>query len=349
MKIGEFARLCKTRVSVLRHYDKMGLLRPVYVDRFTEYRYYDRSQAAAFDRISELKSAGLSLSEIKIVLCTPENAAEIFARREAELKRMLRCLADLKRKTTGGMIMKTFKPLWEDTDIKFENDENAVGKWQVITKRQDGRPIIGDINGYLYFLPEGKPWWCFSWTKGKLIFSNAETRFSNDYRMEERQDGLYMIVNYKEQDYPESGNTIKIELKKCDSKPYTLAEIAVKDDINKPFADDPAIIGRWKACGLCREKDDFPLNAEEQDCALFFKSITFEPGGHCSSVYGEKTVSGDEKQTWTKGCVLCKWNSTSCAYEIRRLAKKEYLFIEWKSGDYTLAGLKPVYYVMERG
>ena len=38
MKIGEFAKACKTRISVLRHYDELGLLRPCYVDRFTEYR-----------------------------------------------------------------------------------------------------------------------------------------------------------------------------------------------------------------------------------------------------------------------------------------------------------------------
>ena len=42
MKIGDFARACKTNISVLRHYDKIGLLKPLYIDRFTEYRYYTR-------------------------------------------------------------------------------------------------------------------------------------------------------------------------------------------------------------------------------------------------------------------------------------------------------------------
>jgi hypothetical protein len=39
MKIGDFARACGTKISVLRHYDKIGLLKPLYIDRFTEYRY----------------------------------------------------------------------------------------------------------------------------------------------------------------------------------------------------------------------------------------------------------------------------------------------------------------------
>ncbi len=48
MKIGDFAKACGTKISVLRHYDKLGLLKPVYIDRFTEYRYYDSSQIAVF-------------------------------------------------------------------------------------------------------------------------------------------------------------------------------------------------------------------------------------------------------------------------------------------------------------
>ena len=48
MQIGEFARICKTRISVLRHYDKEGLLSPDYVDNFTGYRYYSKEQIPVF-------------------------------------------------------------------------------------------------------------------------------------------------------------------------------------------------------------------------------------------------------------------------------------------------------------
>lgn len=65
MKIGEFARACNLPVSVLRYYDSYGLLKPVYIDRFTGYRYYSESQLAVCDRINKLKSAGFTLAEIK--------------------------------------------------------------------------------------------------------------------------------------------------------------------------------------------------------------------------------------------------------------------------------------------
>ena len=62
MKIGDVAKVCKTNISVLRHYDKIGLLKPLYIDRFTEYRYYDKSQIAVFERIAELKAVGFTLT-----------------------------------------------------------------------------------------------------------------------------------------------------------------------------------------------------------------------------------------------------------------------------------------------
>ena len=44
LKIGDFSKLSRISVRMLRHYDEIGLLRPVYVDRFTDYRYYDEHQ-----------------------------------------------------------------------------------------------------------------------------------------------------------------------------------------------------------------------------------------------------------------------------------------------------------------
>ena len=54
MQIGEFARLCDTKISVLRHYDKAGILLPVFIDRFSGYRYYDEKQKQLFLKIKEL-------------------------------------------------------------------------------------------------------------------------------------------------------------------------------------------------------------------------------------------------------------------------------------------------------
>lgn len=48
MKIGEFAQLCHTNISLLHYYQKTGLLFPDYVDPFTGYRYYTSEPDSCF-------------------------------------------------------------------------------------------------------------------------------------------------------------------------------------------------------------------------------------------------------------------------------------------------------------
>ena len=78
MRIGEFAKICHTRISVLRHYDKQGLLVPAYVDRFTGYRYYTKEQIAVFIHITALKKAGFSLAEIRRIISERNNTNGII-------------------------------------------------------------------------------------------------------------------------------------------------------------------------------------------------------------------------------------------------------------------------------
>ena len=362
MRIGEFAKMCNTKISVLRHYDKLGLLKPVYIDRFTEYRYYDKSQTTVFERIGELKKAGFSLSEIKRMLYFPEEADSLFAKRKSALEDMLSTLDTLHEKFQGGITMKqTFKPLVEDENLHFENDEQVVGKWQVLDTCGDGNNyptmLLGDGNGLFYFLPNGENYWCFGWTKGKLIFDNGQSRFANDYHVEQREDILYMVVDFKSADFSETGETTAITMRKLDSNKYTKDEIARKDDINKPFVPDEQILGKWKA--FCYfdpieyAKEDFvpyenPPRGSWNYSNFYFKEIEFTEGGHCSSVYGDELITGNNMQVWTKGYVLRKWNSCACAYEIKIFDGKEYLIIEWKSGDYRWGGRATSYYVMVR-
>ena len=59
IKIGDFARLGQVSVVTLRHYDEIGLLKPVTVDSFTGYRYYSVAQLPRLNRILALKDLGL--------------------------------------------------------------------------------------------------------------------------------------------------------------------------------------------------------------------------------------------------------------------------------------------------
>ncbi|WP_156404369.1 MerR family transcriptional regulator [Peribacillus frigoritolerans] len=65
LSIGEMAKLRGVTVDTLRHYDKIGLLKPFHIDPETGYRYYSISQYEVLGTIRELRSIGFSLEEIK--------------------------------------------------------------------------------------------------------------------------------------------------------------------------------------------------------------------------------------------------------------------------------------------
>ena len=64
LKIKEFSLLCQVTVKTLRHYEKIGLLKPAEVDEWTGYRYYSVSQMQTLNSIRLLKDIGFSLEEI---------------------------------------------------------------------------------------------------------------------------------------------------------------------------------------------------------------------------------------------------------------------------------------------
>jgi DNA-binding transcriptional MerR regulator len=63
-KIGEFSRLSRVSVRMLRHYDQLGLLTPSQTDPFTGYRYYSAEQLPRLNRIIALRDLGFSLEQI---------------------------------------------------------------------------------------------------------------------------------------------------------------------------------------------------------------------------------------------------------------------------------------------
>jgi DNA-binding transcriptional MerR regulator len=91
-KIGEFSRLTRVTVKALRHYDRLGLLRPTAVDRQTGYRYYSLDQLPRLNRLLALKDLGLSLEQVRTLLDDALPAAEIrgmLRLKRAELRRRL--------------------------------------------------------------------------------------------------------------------------------------------------------------------------------------------------------------------------------------------------------------------
>lgn len=73
LRIGDFSKLSRISIRMLRHYDEIGLLIPKRIDDFTSYRYYSEEQLAVASRIIALKDMGFSLSAMKEILRSYDN------------------------------------------------------------------------------------------------------------------------------------------------------------------------------------------------------------------------------------------------------------------------------------
>lgn len=88
LKIGEFSRLSRVSVRMLRYYDENNLLKPVKIDSFTGYRYYSESQLSIISMIINLKDMGFAVAAIgEILKCenNPQDLEKMFALQKAQL------------------------------------------------------------------------------------------------------------------------------------------------------------------------------------------------------------------------------------------------------------------------
>lgn len=66
--IGETAKAVGTTCETLRHYDRIGLVKPSKKDEWTNYRYYTEPDIVRLNTVRALQLMGLPLQEIKEVL-----------------------------------------------------------------------------------------------------------------------------------------------------------------------------------------------------------------------------------------------------------------------------------------
>ena len=77
LKIGDFSKLSRISIRMLRHYDEIGLLKPDEVDQFTGYRYYNEDKLTVAGRIQMLKNLGFGLPVIREILQKYEDPEEV--------------------------------------------------------------------------------------------------------------------------------------------------------------------------------------------------------------------------------------------------------------------------------
>ena len=87
LSIGEFSKIANVHIKSLRYYDKLGVLKPIYVDPKTNYRYYSYQQLGILDAISTCIDVGIPLKEFNKFMS--EDKATIYYDKLLEQGKML--------------------------------------------------------------------------------------------------------------------------------------------------------------------------------------------------------------------------------------------------------------------
>ena len=104
----------------------------------------------------------------------------------------------------------------------------------------------------------------------------------------------------------------------------------------RPFVDDPEVLGKWESVDFVGAIDDFTPGEQAWTDDLFLKGLNFMAEGRTSGPW-----------KWTKGYLYHPGDQAEGKYEIKTIAGTKYLFMEWISGDVTIRGEKPWFYVMK--
>lgn len=98
--IGEVAKLNEISIQTLHHYDRVGLLKPIYINKKTLYRYYSIDQFLQIDFIKKFKMLGFSLIEIKTILKSGnslEHIQEAINLQKAVVKKEIKKLENIEK------------------------------------------------------------------------------------------------------------------------------------------------------------------------------------------------------------------------------------------------------------
>ena len=147
IRIGDFSKLSRASIKTLRFYDEMGLLKPIEVDRFTGYRYYEFDQLATLYRILALKDLGFSLEEIGHLLdgdLSTEQMRGMLKLRRAEIRHRVQEETERLERVE----------LW----LRQIEQEDSMSKYDVVIKKID--PIkVASVRGVVPTPPDQRSLW----------------------------------------------------------------------------------------------------------------------------------------------------------------------------------------------
>jgi hypothetical protein len=230
----------------------------------------------------------------------------------------------------------------------FENDPCALGYWVVVD-------FVKNIEAFkpeypqaselflktLHFKDNGELWWTIGnskpirldWTKGTIRPFGV---WPADYSIQSIQGKDYLFYQYRISDNPTAGYYVFQHREK--------PEHPVDKSVSA-FVNDPQVLGKWISVDFVENPDVFQPNQQSWRGELWVKKLDFKEQGIVEWCLGEDQMKIDHH--WTKG-LLNPDDDLPARYSIEKYPDGDYLFMEWNSGDVTIRGQKPSYYVLKK-
>jgi DNA-binding transcriptional MerR regulator len=159
--IGDFARLGRVSVRMLRHYDAIGLLTPAHVDPDSAYRFYTVEQLARLNRIVALKDLGFKLDQVRVMLDDSVGAqeltgmlrlrrAELAAQIAADSSRLARVEARLRSIQREGQMTAQDVTIKSVEPVRVAELSTTVGSWAPEDIGPAIRPLFDELGRRLH-------------------------------------------------------------------------------------------------------------------------------------------------------------------------------------------------------
>lgn len=141
LTVGELAKLRNITAETLRHYDRVGLFKPDYVDENTGYRHYSIRQYEKLGTILELRQLGMTIEEIKRYLDNRNlnQSISILKEKYKELKEKIKELEALEKSTKEKIKhLENISKINDSDEITIKNIEERY----VVTFDRVGRNSV---------------------------------------------------------------------------------------------------------------------------------------------------------------------------------------------------------------
>lgn len=128
--IGEMSKLFNLNIKTLRYYDEIDLLKPIFIDRTNNYRYYSTDQFEQLNTIMYLKALGMSLSTINFHLNkrSIDNITELLKQQKQITRKKIKELQAIEKKIENRLKQINYARQYDKLDViqEIEFDKRII-------------------------------------------------------------------------------------------------------------------------------------------------------------------------------------------------------------------------------